>query len=71
MNERWTRNRNNGVKKGLFIEGARDKTVEDIQQMAKKEALRIGFKDRRLIRVRHVEYLAHLDGWIVVVENRW
>lgn len=59
----------NGVKKGLFLQGGSDKSIEDIEHMAKKEAMRIGFKDKTLLRVRHAEYLAHLEGWVVVVQS--
>jgi len=61
----------NGEKKGLFLKGSRDLTIEDIQKIAKKEALRIGFDKEELIRVRLAEYKPQLDGWIVVVQSLW
>jgi len=61
----------NGEKKGLFLKGSGDLTIEDIQKIAKKEALRIGFDKEELIRVRLAEYKAQLDGWIVVIQHGW
>lgn len=57
--------------KALFLHTGPEKTIEDVEQMAKKEALRIGFKDKEVIRVRLAEYKPQLKGWVLVVQNLW
>ena len=71
LKQSGSRPKHAGTLKALFIHATPDKSLEDIQQIAKKEALRIGFKDKQLIRVRYAQYLPQLEGWIVVVQNLW
>jgi hypothetical protein len=59
----------NAKEKALFIRAKPDASVEDVIQIAKSEALKIGFRRRSLICTSRVTYDAGLDGWIVVVQS--
>ena len=71
MGERWRNPEHNGKMKALFLHASPEKTIEDMQQIAKKEAMQIGFKEKSLLRIRHIQYLPQLGGYVVVVQSRW
>ena len=57
--------------KALFIHDGDGKSMSDIEKIAKRQALNIGFAKENLLRVRHVTYLPDLKGWVVVVQSLW
>jgi len=55
--------------KALVIGLAPNKNVEDVIQVAKAEAFKIGFGDKEVLEVPEIIYSSRLNMWIVVVQN--
>ena len=70
MNRKWSMFLKTEVK-GLFIKTRDGLLLEDIAEIAKAEAVRIGFvPDRNLVKVAYGVEVPSLGGWLVAIQKK-